>query len=410
MTSMTFAPVPAAAAVDYSSTLIVVVELSGTSWVVGAQVPGDVPGRKPKRTLEASLGALLSALAGHEARALAADHRIARRIVAFEAGYSGFWLARALRARGIEVYVIHPASVPVSRPGRRAKSDRIDVDLLMRTLLAWLRGEPRACSMVPIPDLAEEDARQAVREREDLVSKRTALTNQVKSLLVTQGITGYEPRRTGRYDRLAELRGPDGAPPPPLLLARIKRLLAQLDLLDQQIGVLEAERDAVPRRVEQARKAAAETAAKAAAPVVDPVAPDSAEAMITSLVKLRGVGIQSATVLAREAFVRPIGSGRALGAYAGLTGTPYSSGGQEREQGISKAGNRRLRAAMVELAWLWCRYQSDSALSRWYLERTRGVRGRMRKVMIVALARKLLVALWRYATRGVVPEGAAVAP
>ena len=144
MTSMTFAPVPAAAAVDYSSTLIVVVELSGTSWVVGAQVPGDVPGRKPKRTLEASLGALLSALAGHEARALAADHRIARRIVAFEAGYSGFWLARALRARGIEVYVIHPASVPVSRPGRRAKSDRIDVDLLMRTLLAWLRGEPRA--------------------------------------------------------------------------------------------------------------------------------------------------------------------------------------------------------------------------------------------------------------------------
>jgi transposase len=437
MTKLTFAPVPAAAAVDYDSTVIVVVEISERSWVVGAQIPGVDRARKPKRTIAPNAAALFEALDQYRRRAAEAGYPVTREIVAYEAGYSGFWLARALRERGCECYVIHPSSVPVSRPQRRAKTDRIDVDLLLRTLLAWLRGEPRACSMAPIPSLSDEDARQAVREREDLVGRRTALSNQIKSLLATQGVTGYQPRKAGRRERLAELRGVGGAPLPAHLEARLGRLLDQLDLVERQIGVLEVERDAVVRRVALERKAAAkdvaakdvaakdvaakdvaakDVAAKDVAEwddtaprTAEPVAPASPEAMIADLVKVKRVGVQSATLLVREVFVRPVGSGRALGAYAGLTGTPYNSGGQEREQGISKAGNRRVRAAMVELAWLWPRFQPGSALARWYAERTRGAKGRMRKILIVALARKLLVALWRYATQGVVPDGAEIA-
>jgi transposase len=215
MTKLTFAPVPAAAAVDYDSTVVVVVEISERSWVVGAQIPGVDRSRKPKRTIAPSAAALFEVLDQYRRRAAEAGYQVTREIVAYEAGYSGFWLARALRERGAECYVIHPSSVPVSRPLRRAKTDRIDVDLLLRTLLAWLRGEPRACSMVPIPSLSDEDARQAVREREELVGRRTALTNQLKSLLATQGVTGYEPRKAGRRERLAELRCADGTPPCP---------------------------------------------------------------------------------------------------------------------------------------------------------------------------------------------------
>jgi transposase len=314
MTKLTFAPVPAAA-VDYDSTVIVVVEISERSWVVGAQIPGVDRARKPKRTIAPNAAALFEALDQYRRRAAEAGYPVTREIVAYEAGYSGFWLARALRERGCECYVIHPSSVPVSRPQRRAKTDRIDVDLLLRTLLAWLRGEPRACSMAPIPSLSDEDARQAVREREDLVGRRTALSNQIKSLLATQGVTGYQPRKAGRRERLAELRGVGGAPLPAHLEARLGRLLDQLDLVERQIGVLEVERDAVVRRVALERKAAARDAAAkdvaerddTAPRTAEPVAPASPEAMIADLVKVKGVGVQSATLLVREVFVRPAG-------------------------------------------------------------------------------------------------------
>ena len=298
--------------------MVVVVEISARSWVVGARIPGVDRSRKPKRTIAPSAAALFEVLDQYRRRAAEAGYQVTREIVAYEAGYSGFWLARALRERGAECYVIHPSSVPVSRPLRRAKTDRIDVDLLLRTLLAWLRGEPRACSMVPIPSLSDEDARQAVREREELVGRRTALTNQLKSLLATQGVTGYEPRKAGRRERLAELRCADGTPLPAHLEARLGRLL---DLVERQIGVLEAERDAVVRRVALARKAAATDAASkdaaerddTASRPAEPVAPASPEAMIADLVKVKGVGVHSATLLVREVFVRPVGSGRTLG-------------------------------------------------------------------------------------------------
>jgi transposase len=272
---------------------------------------------------------------------------------------------------------------------RRAKSDGIDADLLLRTLLAWLRGEPRVCSMVPIPDEADEDARRCVRERTELVSERVGLTNRIGAVLATLGIDGYNPLLQSRRRRLADLRTGLGEPIPPNALAKIERLLSRLELVLAQIVDLERDRDAV----------------------AESTAPSEAGKMIQQLCSLRGIGVQSATVLVREAFVRHFANGKALGSYAGLTATPYSSGGIEREQGIGKAGNRRLRTVMVELA---ChrqqRYQPGAAQVVWFRERTGSTGRRVRKVMVVALARKLLIALWRFVTDGVVPEGVTMKP
>jgi transposase len=271
---------------------------------------------------------------------------------------------------------------------RRAKSDGIDADLLLRTLLAWLRGEPRVCSMVPVPDEADEDARRCVRERTELVSERVGLANRIDAVLATLGIDGYNPLLQSRRRRLADLRTGLGEPIPPNALAKIERLLSRLELVLAQIADLERDRDAV----------------------AESTAPSEAGKMIQQLCSLRGIGVQSATVLVREAFVRRFANGKALGSYAGLTATPYSSGGIEREQGIGKAGNRRLRTVMVELAWLWQRYQPGAAQVVWFRERTGSTGRRVRKVMVVALVRKLLIALWRFVTDGVVPEGATMKP
>lgn len=372
---------------DYDRTLILAIELSNKTWVLAAQVPG-MPQTKARRTIEPTPEALMAAIDGYRARAAAAGRMIERAIATYEAGWSGFWLARWLAVRGIEAHVIQPASVPVDRRARRAKSDGIDAELLLRTLLAWLRGEPRVCSMVPVPDEADEDARRCVRERAELVSERTGLVNRIGAVLATLGLSDYNPLRRDRHRRLGELRTAVGAPLPPYARAKITRMLLRLELVLAQVAELDQQRDAV----------------------LEDVAPDRAGAMIQQLAGLRGIGVQSATVLVREAFVRKFANGKALGSYAGLTSTPYSSGGVEREQGIGKAGNRRLRTAMVELAWLWQRYQPASAQVRWFRERVGTTGRRVRKVMVVALARKLLVALWRFVTEGVVPEGAVMKP
>jgi transposase len=372
---------------DYDRTLILAIELSNKKWVLAAQVPG-VPQTKARRTIDPTPEALMAAIDSYRARAAAAGRTIERAIATYEAGWSGFWLARWLAVRGIEAHVIQPASVPVDRRARRAKSDGIDAELLLRTLLAWLRGEPRVCSMVPVPDEADEDARRCVRERAELVSERTGLVNRIGAVLATLGVSDYNPLRRDRHRRLGELRTAVGAPLPPYARAKITRMLLRLELVLAQLAELDQQRDAV----------------------LEDVAPDRAGAMIQQLAGLRGIGVQSATVLVREAFVRKFANGKALGSYAGLTSTPYSSGGVEREQGIGKAGNRRLRTAMVELAWLWQRYQPASAQVRWFRERVGTTGRRVRKVMVVALARKLLVALWRFVTEGVVPEGAVMKP
>jgi transposase len=380
-------PQPAYSSADFDRTLILALEVSGESWVVAAHVPG-LSGSKPRRAFPPTAEALLEAVGGYRARAARAGRVVERVVLVYEAGYSGFWLARWLARHGVETFVVQPCSVPVDRRGRRAKSDGIDAELLLRTLLAWLRGEPRVCSMVPIPTEADEDARRPVRERQDLVAERVALANGIAAILATLGVRGYEPLRRDRRERLEDLRTPLGHPLPPQARARIGRMLDRLELVLAQIATLERQRDAV----------------------LDDAAPGAAERMIRQLVRLRGIGLQSATLLVREAFVRPFANGKALGAYAGLSPTPYSSGGTEREQGIGRGGNARLRTVLVELAWIWQRYQPGSAVVCWFRERLGGAARRLRKVMVVALARKLLIALWRFAMQGVLPEGAAMKP
>jgi transposase len=271
----------------------------------------------------------------------------------------------------------------VDRRARRAKTDIIDVEMLLRTLMAWLRGEPRVCSMVPIPCEADEEARRANREREDLTGERRSIVNKIDGILATLGIKGYKALRRDRREQLNRACQPDGDPIPPKAKARIERLLDRLDLVLKLIEQVESARDAVLEKDAPA---------------------DEAERMIRSLTHLRSIGADFATLLVREAFVRQFRNRRALGGYVGLGGTPFSSGGSE--QGIGKDGNSRVRAAMVELAWMWLRWQPDSALSVWFRARVGAMGGRIRKIMIVALARKLLVALWRYVKDGVIPEGA----
>jgi transposase len=386
---MTQAPgaLPTPAVLDYERTLILAIELSNTSWVLAAQIPG-LPGVKAKRSIEPTPEALMAAIGSYRARAEKADRNVDRVVAVYEAGWSGFWLVRWLAKYGIETHVIQPSSVPVDRRARRAKSDGIDAELLLRTLLAWLRGEPRVCSMVPMPTEADEDARRRVRERAELVAERVGLVNRISAILATLGAGEYNPLRRDRRQRLDELRTALGDSLPTHAHAKIARMLDRLELLLIQITELEQSRDAV----------------------LEDKTPDRAASMIQQLAKLRGVGVQTATVLVREGFVREFANGKALGSYAGLTATPYSSGGIEREQGIGKAGNARLRTVMVELAWLWQRYQPVSAQVSWFRERISGTGRRMRKVMVVALARKLLIALWRFATQGVVPEGAVMKP
>ena len=281
--------------------------------------------------------------------------------------------------------MIQPSSLPVDRRARRAKTDIIDVEMLLRTLMAWLRGEPRVCSMVPIPSEADEEARRAYREREDLTGERRSIVNKIDGILATLGIKGYKALRRDRREQLTSLSQPDGDPIPQKAKARIERLLDRLDLVLKLIEQVESARDAVLKKDAPA---------------------DEAERMIRSLTDLRSIGPDFATLLVREAFVRQFRNRRALGGYVGLGGTPFSSGGSEREQGIGKDGNGRVRAAMVELAWMWLRWQSDSALSVWFRARVGAMGGRIKKIMIVALARKLLVALWRYVKDGVIPDGA----
>jgi transposase len=371
------------AAIDYNSTIIGALELSEKKWVLAVQLPGV--DRHSRHGLDAGGERLVSFVDRLKARCGSAGRKIARVILTHEAGRDGFWLARFLARRGIEVHVMQPSSLPVDRRARRAKTDMIDAEMLLRTLMAWLRGEPRVCSMVPIPSEADEEARRAHREREDLTRERRSIVNKIDGILATLGVKGYKALRRDRREQLSCARQPGGDPIPQKARARIERLLDRLDLVLKLIDQVESARDAVLKKDAPA---------------------DEAERMIRSLTDLRSIGPDVATLLVREAFARQFRNRRALVGYVGLGGTPFSSGGSEREQGIGKDGNRRVRAAMVELAWMWLRWQPDSALSAWFRARVGAMGGRIRKIMIVALARKLLVVLWRYVTDGVVPEGA----
>jgi transposase len=383
-------------ALDQNSTIIAVVELSQSSWLVGGVVPGIE--RQPCKKLEPSPERLLAVLHHWRDEAVRAGKEVTRIALAFEAGRDGFWLARWLEARGVEAHVIHPSSVAVSREHRRAKTDRLDTELLKRGFLGWLRGERGHCSMARVPTIAEEDAKRPNRERDCLVGERTRIVNRIKSTLARLGIRDFKPTLRKAAERLATMRTPEGMPLPPNTLAELQRDMARLGFVVSQIREIEAARQ---KRLEQQ-------------PETGP------HAMVRRLARIVGVGVETADLLVHEVLSRPMRDRRAVARYAGLTGSPDESGAQRREQGLARAGNARVPhgsspwaegpRGMIQLAWRFLMFQKESALTLWYRAHTADSRIGTRKTMIVALARKLIIALWRFVTTGEPLEGVVLRP
>lgn len=381
---------------DHDTSLFVALELSRSIWLVAVSAPGN--DKISKYRIEAGDNeALLKLLSRLKAEAERRCDGPVKIVSIHEAGLDGFWVHRLLEANGIESHVVDPASIEVDRRSRRAKTDQIDVEKLLRTLMGWARGERRICSMVRPPSPTQEDERRLTREREILVTERTRHVNRTKSLLATQGVFGFEPMHKDRRARLEQLQCWDGQPLPPRLKIELVRELDRLELVMSQLAELEAERD----RALRARQPLARNVEQDPSPARSLVGDAGRQ-----LLRLRAIGPEIASVLSLEAFYRSFGNRREVAAYAGLAPSPWKSGDISVEQGISKAGNARLRKTMIQLAWLWLRHQPGSALSRWFRERVGDRRGKIRRMTIVAVARKLLVALWRFVTQGIVPEGA----
>jgi transposase len=370
---------------DVDHTLIAVIEMSQKSWLVAGIVPGVE--RQPLKKLDTDENELLKLLDRWRVEAEKAGHKIKRIAVAFEAGRDGFWLARWLRARGIEAHVIHAASIAVSREHRRAKTDRLDTELLKRAFLGWLRGERDHCKMVAIPTLVDEDAKRPNRERESLVSEQSRIVNRMKAALTRLGIRNFNPKLKKAADRLEDLRTPQGEPIPPNTLGELRRDMERRRLVMDQVRQIE---DGRLERLKQAPKA-------------------GPNVMVLLLARVIGVGIETADMLVQEILSRNLRDRRAVARYSGLTGSPDESGSKRREKGLARSGNARVRRGMIQLAWRFLKFQKDSALAKWFQARTENARG-SRKKMIVALARKLLIALWHFVRDGVVPEGIILRP
>ena len=365
--------------------IFVSLELSRSTWLITSLSPGGGEKMSKHSVPAGDIHALMARFSECKQKAFARTGKSFPIIVIQEAGLDGFWIHRVLRNERFESHVVDPASIATSRRHRRAKTDRIDGEALLRALLAYKRGEPRVCAMVKAPTPEEEDRRRLCRERKVLIAERVKHVNRIKGLLFCQGTTGYEPLRRDRRKRLEELETGDGRALPDHLKAQLGRELARLELLLEQIKAVEAERDALL------------AAQRAAAP-----------APAAMLLDIKGIGPEFAAILWSEGFFRHFDNRRQVASYAGLAPTPWQSGKVDREQGVSKAGNPRLRTTLIQLAWLWLRHQPQSALAQWFKERVGRNGGRFKKTTIVALARKLLVALWKYVNAGVVIEGAIV--
>jgi transposase len=363
--------------------IFVSLELSRSTWLITSLSPGGGEKMSKHSVRGGDVAGLLDQFAKLRTKAQARSGKIFPIIVIQEAGLDGFWIHRVLEQEGIESHVVDAASILTSRRRRRAKTDRIDGEALLRTLLAYKRGEPRVCAMVRAPTLEEEDRRRLCRERKTLVAERVKHVNRIKGLLFSQGISDYEPLHRNRRQQLKDLAIGDGQSLPAHLKAQIDRELDRLELLLGQIKAVEAERDAL----------------------LMPVG-DAAPTPAAALAGLRGIGPEFGAVLWLECFFRSFSNRRQVAAYAGLAPTPWQSGSVQHEQGVSKAGNPKLRTTMIQLAWLWLQHQPTSELSLWFKERVQRDGGRGKKTTIVALARKLLVALWKFVSNGVIIEGA----
>jgi transposase len=375
---------PPTAAHDETVRCLFAIELSKKSWVVGYSTalstkfgrstlaPGDGKG----------LLQLIAQVRDRVQREVCCPVEV---ITCYEAGYDGFWLHRLLEAHAIRNYVIDPASMQVDRRARRAKTDRIDAERMLRSLAGYLRGDPKVWSVVQVPSIGEEDARRLHRERDRLIKERVQHVNRIKALVAIHGVYNYDPLRRDRLQRLKSLRTVQGQPLPPALLGELTRELQRLELALKMLATVEAQRDAIVQEERSAHPHARK---------------------IRELYRLRSIGAEIATSLIGEVLYRSFNNRRQVGSYVGFSGSPFNSGPMVRDQGISKAGNPKARKTMIELAWLWLRYQPDSALSIWFKKRVGNAKGRIKRIMIVAMARKLLVALWRYLETGVIPHGA----
>jgi transposase len=370
---------------DVNHTLIAVIDMGKESWLVAGIIPGV--DRQPLKKLEADESQLVKLLDRWRKEAEKAGHKIKRIVVAYEAGRDGFWLARWLCARRIEAHVIHAASVAVPREHRRAETDRLDTELLKRAFLGWLRGEREHCKMAAIPTVEEEDAKRPHRERENLVGQQTSIINRMKGTLARLGIRNFNPKLKRAPDRLQHVRTPEGEPIPLNTLSELRRDMQRLRLVHEQI-----------RQIERARLEC-----------IKQTPNNGPNAMVLLLARVIGVGIETADMLVREVLSRNLRDQRAVARYGGLTGSPDESGKKRREKGLARSGNARVRRGMIQLAWRFLEYQKESSLAKWFRARTENA-PRLRKKMIVALARKLLVALWHFVRHGMLPEGIVLRP
>jgi transposase len=364
------------------ATVYAAIELSRKSWLAAVQSTRD---ERPSRhgLVAADAPQLWRVIERHRSALHQSGARSVRVVTCYEAGRDGFWLHRFLESQGAESFVVDPGSIEVSRRARRAKSDGLDVEGLLRVVISYDAGERHRCRMVVVPSKAQEEARRPGRERQRLMSERTGQSNRIVGLLATWGIYGYRPLRADRWEQLAALRCADGQAVPAAQHEEIVRGLERLGMVEEQIAAVERQR----------------AAALAAG--------DAGAQHIRALMRFYGIGIEIASTMEREVYFRSFANRRSVGAYFGLSPSPFQSGNSNHEQGISKAGNRRARSVAIEFAWLWLRHQPHSALTRWYYAKLgTSTSKRLKKILIVALARKLVVALWRYLTTGLVPEGA----
>ena len=362
------------------STLTVVIEMSLRSWLVAGMVPGV--NREARKKIAPNPELLLQLLYRWRDEAIKAGKEITRIAVAYETGRDGFWLARWLRARGIDAHVIHATSVAVSREHRRAKTDRIDTAMLQRGFLGWLRGERGHCSMAIVPTVAEEDGRCPHRERETLIKQRTSTANRMKSVLIQFGVRNFNPSLRKAPKKLDSVRTPEGIPLPSNAVAALQRHMERFRIINEQIKAIER------TRLQRLQR--------------DPA--EKFNAMVFLLVRIIGLGVETAEQLVREILSRNLRDRKAVARYAGLTGSPDESGSMRREKGLSRSGNGRVRNILIQLSWRLLKFQPQSDLVLWFNNRTANAQG-ARKPMIVAFARKLIIAIWRYVNTGVVPEG-----
>jgi transposase len=367
-------------------TLYLALELGWSKWQLAFTTQA---GQKPRlRTIKArDLKSLEEEIRSAKQRFCLPES--SRVVSCYEAGRDGFWLHRYLESVEVESRVVDSSSIEVNRRARRAKTDRLDVIKLVTLLVRYDSGEKGVWSVVRVPSPQEEDGRQLGRELELLKGERTSHWNRIRGLLAAQGIELGSGCQSRFRDWLEEVRLWDGSPLPAGLRARLERELERLECVEEQIGTLEQRRR---EQVAEAKSRAAE--------------------QVGQLQRLRGIGMNSSWLFVMEFFSwRQFRNRREVGALSGLAPTPYRSGdGLHHEQGIAKSGNERVRAMAIEIAWCWLRWQPRSELSKWFQERFGQGNSRCRRVGIVALARKLLVALWRYLETGVMPEGAQLKP